>query len=116
MGMRVNTDKTKVMIIKAKKITHGSFVYDNHCLEKFSSHKYLVIDFPHQLNWNYNIENRIIAVGKLIMSLKTIVSQPIFTFGIKKSFSLRLSSPLLYYTNVKFGGAIYLGSRGERLR
>jgi len=33
MGMRINTDKTKVMIIKSKKITHGSFFYDNHCLE-----------------------------------------------------------------------------------
>lgn len=33
MGMTVNTDKTKVVIIKSKKIIHGSFVYDNHCLE-----------------------------------------------------------------------------------
>ena len=29
MGMTVNTDKTKVMVIKSKNITHGSFVYNN---------------------------------------------------------------------------------------
>ena len=29
MGMTFNTDKTKVMIIKSKNITHGSFVYNN---------------------------------------------------------------------------------------
>ena len=32
-GMTVNTDKTKIMIIKSKKITHGGFVYDNNCLD-----------------------------------------------------------------------------------
>ena len=29
MGMPVNTDKTKVMIIKSKNITHGSLMYNN---------------------------------------------------------------------------------------
>ena len=29
MGMSVNTDKTKVMIIKSKKDTFANFVYDN---------------------------------------------------------------------------------------
>ena len=56
MPMRVNTHKTKFMIIKTKNATHGSLSYDNHCLEHVSSYKYLVIDFPHQLNPNYNIE------------------------------------------------------------
>jgi len=50
MGMTANTDKTKVMMIKSKKITHDSFVYDNHFLEQVYSYKYLGIDFPHQLN------------------------------------------------------------------
>jgi len=56
MPMRVNTHKTKFMIIKTKKTTHGSFSYDNHCLEEVSSYKYLGIDFSQQLNSNYNIE------------------------------------------------------------
>ena len=105
MGMTVNTDKAKVMIIKYKKITHGSFVYYNHYLNEVSSYKYLGIDFPHQFNWNYRIEKRII-----IMILKKIVIQSIFTFGVKKCSSLRLSSPLLSYTDVKFQVAIYLES------
>jgi len=50
------------------------------------------------------------------MSLKTIVSQSICTFGVKKHYSLRLSSPLLTYTNVKFRGVVYPGSCEERLR
>lgn len=62
--MTGNTDKTKVMIIKSKKITHGSFVYNNHCLEHVSSYKYMGIDFPHQLNLNYSIEKRIIGGWK----------------------------------------------------
>ena len=29
MGMTVNTDKTKIMIIKSKKDTYENFIYDN---------------------------------------------------------------------------------------
>lgn len=61
MGMTVNTNKIKVMIIKSKKVTHGNFIYDNNCLKHVSSYKYLGIDIPHHLNWNYNIEKRIIG-------------------------------------------------------
>jgi hypothetical protein len=73
MGMNVNTDKTKVMIIKSNKITYDTFVYDNNNLEEVTSYKYLGIDIHHKLNWNYNIEKIIIGVGKFIMGLKTIV-------------------------------------------
>ena len=61
MGMTVNTDKTKVMIIKSKKDTYANFVYDNSNLEEVSSYKYLGIgiDIDHKLNWNYSIEKRI---------------------------------------------------------
>jgi len=41
MGMIVNTNKTKVMIIKSKKDTYANFVYDNSNLEEVSSYKYL---------------------------------------------------------------------------
>ena len=70
MGMTVNTDKTKVMIIKSKKITHGSFVYNIQCLEQVSSYKYLGIDFPHHLNWNHSIEKRIIGGWKAYYELE----------------------------------------------
>ena len=62
MGMTVNTNKTKVMIIKFKKDTYTNFVYDNSNLEELSSYKYLGIDIHHKLNWNYSIE-KMINVG-----------------------------------------------------
>jgi len=45
IGMTVNTDKTKVMIIESNKITYDNFLYDNNILEEVSSYKYLGIDF-----------------------------------------------------------------------
>ena len=56
MGMTVNTDKTKIMIIKSKKDTRANFVYDNSNLEEVSSYKYLGIDIHKTLNWNYSIK------------------------------------------------------------
>jgi len=50
MGMIINTDKTKVMIIKSKKINYDNFIYDNNYLEKVSSYKYSRIDIYRQLN------------------------------------------------------------------
>ena len=58
MGMSINTDKTKVMIIKSKD-TYANFMYDNSNLEEVSSYKYLGIDIHHKLNWNYSIQKRI---------------------------------------------------------
>ena len=59
MGMTINTDKTKVMIIISKKDTYTNFVYDNSNLEEVSSYKYLGIDMHQKLNWNYSIEKMI---------------------------------------------------------
>ena len=39
--MTINTNKTKVMIIKSKKDTYANVVYDNSNLEEVSSYKYL---------------------------------------------------------------------------
>ena len=64
MGMIVNIDKTKVMIIKSKRINYDNFIYNNNYLEKVSSYNYLGIDIHHQLNWNYNIEKRVFKVWK----------------------------------------------------
>jgi len=50
MGMTVNIDKTKIMIIKFKKDTYTNFVYDNSNLEEVSYYKYLGIDIHHKLN------------------------------------------------------------------
>ena len=59
IGMIVNTDKTKVMIIKFNKIPYDTFIYDNNNLEEMTSYKYIGIDIHHKLNWNHNIEKRI---------------------------------------------------------
>ena len=37
MGMTVNTNKTKIMIIKSKKGTYANFIYDNINLETVNS-------------------------------------------------------------------------------
>ena len=37
MGMAINTDKTKVMIIKSNKITYDTFVSENNNLEEVTS-------------------------------------------------------------------------------
>ena len=52
MDMTVNTNKTKIMIIKSKKDTYANFIYDNRNIEKVTSYKYLGIDIHHNLNWN----------------------------------------------------------------
>ena len=49
-GMIVNTDKTKIMIIKYKKDTYANFIYDNINREEASSYKYLKIDIRHKIN------------------------------------------------------------------
>ena len=53
MGMIVNTDKTKIMIIKSKKDTYANLIYDNRNLEELTSYNYLGIHFNQKLNWNY---------------------------------------------------------------
>jgi hypothetical protein len=108
MGMTVNTDKTKVMIIKSNKITYDTFIYDNNNLEEVTSYKYLRIDIHHKLNWNYSIEKLIIGDGKLIMGLKTIVNQLIFGVGIRRNSSLRLLLHLLFFMDVKYGVVVSL--------
>ena len=67
--MTINSDKTKVMIIKSKKDTYANFVYDNINLEE-SSYKYLGIDIHHKLNWNYSIEKRINGGWKAYFGLE----------------------------------------------
>jgi len=61
MGMTVNTDKIKVMIIKSKNINHYNLFYDNNYLEQVYGYKYLGINIPRHLNWNDSIEKMIIG-------------------------------------------------------
>jgi hypothetical protein len=70
MGMTINTDKTKVMIIKSNKIPYDTFIYGNNNLEEVTSYKYLGIDIHHKLNWNYSIEKIIIGGWKAYYGLE----------------------------------------------
>ena len=70
MGMTVNNDKTRIMIIKYKKDTYENSIYDKKNLEELSSYKYLRIDIHHKLNWNYNIEKNINEGQKVDFGLK----------------------------------------------
>jgi hypothetical protein len=57
--MKININKTKVMIIKSKKIICANFVYENNNLEEVTSYKYHKVNLHHKLNWNYSIKKRI---------------------------------------------------------
>jgi hypothetical protein len=61
---KINTNKTKVMIIKSNNITYDTFVYKKNNLEEVTSYKYLGINIHHKINWNYSIEKRIIGGWK----------------------------------------------------
>jgi hypothetical protein len=114
MGMTLNADKTKVMIIKSNKILYDTFLYENNNLEEVTSYKYLGIDIHHKLNWNYNIKKRIIGDGKITMCLKTIVNDLIFGVGIRRNNSLRLLLQLLFFMDVKSWVVVSLMNPRER--
>jgi hypothetical protein len=50
MGMNVNNDKTKFIIIKSNNITYDTFVYGKNNLEEVTSYKYLGIDIHYKIN------------------------------------------------------------------
>ena len=75
MGMTVNTNKTKVMIIKSKKDTYANFVYDNRNLEEVSSYKYLRIDIITNSIGTITLRKGLMEDGKLILVSKIIVKQ-----------------------------------------
>ena len=69
MSMTVNTDKTKVMIIKSKD-TYANVVYNNRNMDEVSSQKYLGIDIHHKLNSNHSIKKRINGWWKAYFGLE----------------------------------------------
>jgi hypothetical protein len=105
MGMTVNTDKTKVMIIKSNKIPYDTFVYDNNNLEEVNSYKYLGIIAS---------TKGLLGDGKLIMGLKTIVNQMNFGVGIRRNSYLRLLLHLLFFMDVKCGAIVNIVNPRER--
>ena len=86
MGMIVNTNKTKVMIIKSKKDTYANFMYDNSNLEEVSSYKYLGIDIHHKLNQNFSIEKRINGGWKAYFGLENNYKSANLVIWNKKKF------------------------------
>jgi hypothetical protein len=86
--MTVNTDNTKVMIIKSNKIPYDTFVYDNNNLEEVTSYKYLELIFTTSSIGIIALRKGLLGNGKLIMGLKTIVNQLNFRVGIRRNSSL----------------------------
>jgi hypothetical protein len=98
MGMNVNTDKTKVIIIKSNSIPYDTFVYDNNNLEEVFSYKYFGIDTHHKLNWNYTIENRIIGGWKAYYGLENnCKSVDLWSWDKKKLVFQTLVTPVILY-------------------
>ena len=98
MGMTVNTNKTKVMIIKSKKDTYANFMYDNNNLEEVYSYKYLGIDIHHKLNWNHSIEKRINGGWKAYFGLENNCKTENLVMWDKKKFLFEtLVTPVILY-------------------
>ena len=86
MGMTVNIDKTKTMIIKSKKEACANFIYENRNIEEVTSYKYFRIDIHHKLNWNYNIYKRIDGGWKAYFGLENNCKSSNLVMWDKKKF------------------------------
>ena len=97
MGMTVNIEKTKIMIIKSKD-TYVNFVYDNSNLEAVSSCKCLGIDINRKLNSNYSIEKRINGGWKAYFGIKNnCKAANLVTWDKKKLLFETLVTPIILY-------------------
>ena len=97
MGMTVNTDKTKVLLVKSKKNTYANFMYDNSNLEEVSSYKYLGIDIHYKLNWNYSIQKRINGGWKAYFGLENNSKATNLVMADKKIIFETLVTPIILY-------------------
>jgi hypothetical protein len=114
MGMTVNTDKTKVMIIKYNKIPYDIFIYENNNLEEVTSYKHLGIDIHHKVNWNYSINKIIIGGCKDYYGLENNCKSTDLWSWDKKKLLLRFLLHMLFFMDVKYGDAVSLVNPGER--
>jgi hypothetical protein len=63
-----------------------------------TSYKYLGIDIPHKLNWNYSIEKRIIGGWKVYYGLENnCKSAYLWSWDKKKLFFETLVTPAILY-------------------
>ena len=98
MGMTVNTDKTKVMIIKSKKDSYANFMYDNNNLEEVYCYKYLGIDIHHKLNEKYRIEKKINGGWKAYFGLENDCKKANLVMWDKRKFLFEnLVTPIILY-------------------
>lgn len=94
--MTIDTDKTKVMIVKSKKIIYDTFIYEKNSLDEVPSYKSLGIDSHHKLNWNYIIEKMINGGWKNYYGLENNCKTTYLWIMEKKSHFLD-SSHLCYF-------------------
>jgi hypothetical protein len=114
MGMTINIDKTKVMIIKSNKITYDTFVYDNNNLEEVTSYEYIGIDIHHKINWNYSIEKNIIEGWKAYYGLENnCKSANLWSWDKKKLLFETLVTHVIFYGCEVWGCNIYRESWGK---
>ena len=85
MCMTVNTEKTKITIIKSKR-ENANFIYGNRNIEEVTSYKYLRIHIDHKLNWNYSFEKRINGGWKAYFDLENKCKSSNLVMWDKKTF------------------------------
>ena len=101
--MTINTHKENIIIIKSKKVTYVNLMQVNNILEEVISYKYLIIDFHHKLNSNYNNERMINGQWKDYYGFEnSFKTTNIYLWDMKK-LPFETLSLLLYYMSVKFG-------------
>ena len=108
MGMYVNTDKTKIMIIKSKKDTYANLIYD-------TSYKYLKIDIHHKLNWNYSIKKMINGGWKVYFGLENNCKSTNLSCEIKIISSIKFLLFFLSCIVLKCGATTFLENIQEIL-
>jgi hypothetical protein len=98
MGMNMNTDKTKVVIIQFKRITYNTFVYDNNSLAEVPSYKNRGNNIHHKLNWNYSVYKRINGLWKAYYGIENnCKSIDLWLWDKKKLIFHTIITPLILY-------------------
>ena len=107
MGMNVNIDKPKIVIIKSKKDTCVNFIYDNTNLEEVTYYKYLRIDIHHKLNSNYGVGKMINGGCKAYFGLENnCKSTNLVMWDTKKFLFKTLFIPVILYSCQVWGCSI----------
>lgn len=113
-GLQVNTDKTKVMLVKTHKGVQPHITYRGEGLETVESFKYLGIEVPSNHKWQSCVDKRIVAGWKSYYAFEnTCRRAQIGSWRLKKYLFDTLVTPVLLYGVEVWGGSLSKASWNE---